>query len=146
MGNAAAVGRELREFLSNLMRDVMLLAADNVTNSTPVDTGHAASNWVLSTGSPYAGIDGSRAAVSTAAQEAGIERIQHYDIGRDGPIFLRNNVLYIQFLDQGWSQQAPPNYVALALQAAARRAPRGRKQSVRRVLRDMSRSAYVKTY
>jgi len=146
MGSASAIGKAIRDDLSRVLRDVMLLAADNVTNSTPVDTGHAASNWVLTVGSPYTGIDGSRAAVSTDAQEQGIARIQRYDIGRDGPIYLRNNVLYVQFLDKGWSQQAPANYVALALQAASRRAPHGRVQSTRRVLRSMARAAYVRTY
>lgn len=140
------IGQQIREDISRTLRDVMLLAADNVTNATPVDTQHAANNWVLSVGSPYMGIDGSRDAPSSAAQEAGITKINHYDVGRDGPIFLRNNVLYLQFLDKGWSQQAPAGFVATALMAAARRAPYGRKQSARKVLRAMSRAAYLKTY
>lgn len=124
----------------------MLLAADNVTNATPVDTGHAASNWVLSVGAPFTGIDGSREAVRTDAQDAGIARIEQYDVGRDGTIFLRNNVLYLQYLDRGWSQQAPPGFVAAALQSATRVARHGRKTAVRRVLRAMARAAYLKTY
>jgi hypothetical protein len=153
VAGSAAIGRELREFLSTTSRDVMLLAANNVTNSTPVSTdegshvgGHAASNWILSTGSPYGGIDGSPGHPSWSAQEAGIQKLQGYDIGRDGPIFLRNNVLYLQFLDRGWSQQAPPGFVATAFSSAVRIAPHGRKQAVRRVLREMAKAAYVKGY
>jgi len=146
MGNAAQIGRELRAELSKTIRDVMLLAADNLMNATPVDTGHASSNWVLSLGSPYTGIDGSRQAVSTVEQDRGIDAVTGYDIGRDGPIYLRNNVLYLQFLDQGHSQQAPAGFVGQAFMAASRRAPHGRKTSTKKMLRSMARSAYVKTY
>ena len=145
MGNAASVGRGLRDFLSKTMRDVMILAADNVTNSTPVDTGHAASNWILSLGSPFAGVVGSRENVDWSVQQAGIQKIRGYDIGRHGPrIFLRNNVFYMQYLDKGWSQQAEPGFVAKALMGGARAAPHGRKQAVRRMLRNMARAAYMK--
>lgn len=145
MGNSASVGRGLRDFLSKTVRETMLVAADNVTNATPVDTGHAASNWVLSTGAPYAGVCGSRKAVDTSAQRAGIEKISRYDIGRDGPrIYLRNNVLYLQYLDKGWSQQAEPGFVAKAIRGAAFRAPAGRKRAVGRMLRNIARAAYIK--
>lgn len=146
MAGAAQIGRDIRADLSRVLRDVMLLAADAVTNATPVDTHHAESNWVLSTRQPYMGVDGSRSAVSWAAQNAGIAALQTYDIGRDGKIYLRNNVLYLEFLDQGWSQQAPAHFVAMAFQSAARRAPRGRKTAVRKMLRDMSRAAYIRNY
>ena len=139
MGNAASIGRELRAHLSKTMSDMMLKAADAVTNATPIKTSHAESNWILSVRSPYSRVDGSPRAVSHAAQDAGIQLIQRYDIGKHGPkIFLRNNVLYVQFLDKN-SRHA--GFVAKALQSAARVA-RGRVQSARRVLRSMARSAY----
>jgi hypothetical protein len=144
MGNAASIGKELRADISKTLRDVMLLAADNVRNSTPVDTTHAANNWILTTGRPYGGIDGSRESPSHSAQDDGIADLMDYDVGRDGPIHLRNNVLYVQFLDQGHSQQADAGFVALAFQAATRRAPHGRKGSVRKMLRNMSKRAYAK--
>jgi hypothetical protein len=146
MGNAASIGRELRADISRTLRDVMLLAADNVTNATPVDTTNAANNWILSTGSPYTGVDGSRLAPSHTAQDAGIKALQGYDVGRDGKIYLRNNVLYLQFLDQGHSQQAPAGFVAAAFQGAARRAPRGRKSAVKKMLTGMARKAYIKGF
>lgn len=142
--NAAQIGRAIREDISNTLKQVMLLAADNVANSTPVDTGHATTNWILSTGTPYNGIAGSREAVSFAEREAGIAALQDYDVVRDGPIYLRNNVLYIQYLDKGSSQQADPGFVGAALQSATRRAPHGRKTAVRKMLRNMTRDAYRK--
>ena len=146
MGNAATIARELRADLSKTIRDVMLLAADNVTNATPVDTGNAANNWVLSTGSPFAGVDGSRESPSHVAQDEGIAKLQNYDVGRDGKVYLKNNVLYLQFLDAGHSQQADPGFVAAAFAGAARRAQHGRKRAAAKMLRNMSRTAYLKTY
>lgn len=147
MGNSASIGRELREHLSKVMRESMLVAELNVTNSTPVDTTNAANNWVLSVGAPFEGVDGSRESPSNSAQQAGREQIRNYDIGRDGPrIYLRNNVFYLQFLDAGWSQQAEAGFVARALAGAAWRAPADRRPAVRRVLHNMARHAYLKTY
>lgn len=130
--------------MSRALRDVMLLACDNLINSTPVDTGHASSNWILSTGSPHRGVEGSRENVTTAAQAAGIAALQDYDMVRDGKIFLTNHVFYLHFLNQGWSQQAVANFIYLAMIAAARRAPAGRKRAVRRMLTRMSHAAYVR--
>lgn len=145
MGNAASIGKAIREDISKVLRDVMLLAADNLANATPVDTGHASTNWILTTGSPYNGIAGSREQVSISEQVQGIADLQDYDVGRDGPIYLRNNVLYLKFLDAGWSQQAEAGFVGIAFQNAARRAPHGRKTAVKKMLRGMAKSAYRKS-
>src|SRR6185369_8509491 len=91
----AAIGREMRAALSKMMSDVMLTAADNVEAASPVKTGHLVSNFILSTGTPYTGVDGSPDAVSYAAQDAGREKVLSYDIGRDGKIYLTNNVEYL---------------------------------------------------
>lgn len=144
VSSAAQIGREIREHLSAVLRDVMLGAADAVTAATPVDTGNAQNNWILSTGSPHAGVDGSRLSPSSAMQEQGIAKIQRYDVGRDGPIYLRNNVLYVQYLDQGRSSQAPAGFVARAFLSATSQAPFGRKQAARKMLRRMGRAAYLR--
>lgn len=146
MAGAAAIGREIRAELSRTMASVMTLAQDNLRNSTPVDTTHASNNWILTVGKPSTLVDGSRVSPSTTLQDAGIRRMDTYDIGKDGPIYVRNNVLYLQFLDRGHSQQAPAGFVAVAMTNATRRAPHGRKQAVRKMLRNMARQAYLKTY
>jgi hypothetical protein len=140
----AKIGRAMREKLSQMLSDVMIAAADSVTRATPVDTGHAMSNWILSTGSPYAGIAGSRESVSFSEQAAGVAKIQRYDIGRDGKIYLKNNVDYMRFLAGGSSQQATRGWITIALQQGARLAPRGSKGRVRTLLRAMSKQAYRK--
>jgi hypothetical protein len=141
---AKRIGDEIRQAISKTLRDVMLLAEQNVSTSTPVDTGHAMSNWILSVGSPHSGVDGSRADVSFTAQARGRARVQTFDVGRDKRIYLRNNVPYVQYLDRGSSQQAPAGFVARAMAAALRKAPYGRKGAVRKMLRAMAKTAYKK--
>lgn len=143
MAGSAIIGRELRAAMSKTLRDVMLLAENNLENATPVDTGHASTNWILTTGQPHRGVVGSREAVDPVPQAAAVQKLQDYDIVRDGTIYLRNNVFYLHFLNQGWSQQAVANFVYLAMIAAARRAPGPRRAAVRRMLTKMSHAAYV---
>lgn len=145
MANAAQIGREIRAALSVTIRDVMLLVVENLKNSTPVDTEHARSNWIVTFKTPFTGVAGSREAVSYAEQEAGIARLERYDVGRDGRIHIRNNVPYVPYLDRGHSQQAPAGFVAMAIMAALRRAPRGRVESTRKMLRTLARTAIRRT-
>ena len=142
MAGSAAIGRALRADISRTMSAVMIRAYEAVVLATPVDTYHAASNWILSVGSPYTGVDGSRDAVSTAQQDQGLQEATRFDVGRHGKIFLRNNVEYLPFLDQGSSQQAPADFVANAFQSALIGQPRGRRTAVRKMLRGMTREAY----
>lgn len=138
----ASIGQGIRDRISSTVRDVMLLAFERVRSATPVDTGHVMSNWVLSAGKPYQGVDGTREAVSFGAQTAGVREMQRYDVGRDGQAYLRNNVSYLPYLDAGHSQQAPPNFVALAIQGGVSLAPRGMKTRVSNLLRRVARDAY----
>jgi hypothetical protein len=129
----AKIGKEMREALSGTMRDVMLAAAASVEAQSPVDTGHMQSNFVLSTGRPYGGVDGSRESVSRAAQDAGRAKMAKYDIGRDGPrVFLTNNVHYFKY-HQGFFTEA--------LMAGVQSAPRGMKLRSRKLLKSVARSA-----
>ena len=128
----AKIGREMREALSTMLSDVMLAAAESVEAACPVQTGHLVSNFILSTGSPYSGVDGSPDAVSYDAQNRGKDKIAKYDVGRDGRIHLTNNVPYLA--------QQPP-FVTEALMAGVAAAPRGRKTQVRRALKSMAKAA-----
>lgn len=141
---SAKIGRQIRADLSRVLSQTMLAVVDNLISTTPVDTGHARNNWVLTTRQPYTSEDGSRVAPSDAAQRAGIAKIQNYDIGRDGPIYLRDNVRYMQFLDAGSSSQAPAGFVGACFRDAANGVRRGFKVRVKKLLRGMAKSAYRK--
>lgn len=142
MGNAAAIGREIRADMSRTLRDVMREATYALVAATPKDTTHASNNWILTVKRPYEGIAGSPEAPSTMVQAQSIANLETYDIVRDGPIYLRNNVEYVEFLDSGSSPQAEPGWVAEAMQSAARAAPTHRQAQVRTMMTNMARKAY----
>lgn len=129
----AVIGREMRAALSATLRDVMLTAADAVEAACPIRTGHLLSNFILATGSPHQGVEGSPDAVSYAAQDAGREKVLAYDVGRDGKIYLTNHVDYLQY-------QRP--FVTQALMSGAAAAPRDMKQRSRQALRAMAKSSF----
>lgn len=120
----------LRDATARSSRRLALRSLELVTQNTPTDTGHAKSNWVLSVGAPYLRIDGSKEAVSTSAQAAGISRIKRYRIG-EGAIFLTNNVPYIVLLNLGSSTQAPAEFVERSLEQAV---------AEERVIRDLEKA------
>lgn len=131
----------MRKALSEMLSGVMTAAAQAVTEATPIQTGHAESNWILSTGSPHSGVEGSRESVSYAGQVHGLDKMESYDVGRDGRIYLVNNVSYLPDLDEGSSPQAELGFVARAILSASSSAPRGQRGRVRKALRAMGKSA-----
>ncbi len=144
MGNASSIGREIRSDISKTIGRAMILLTEDLRNATPVDTTNAASNWIPTTGAAFEGVDGSREEPSHAAQDAGIEKLRSYDVVRDGKVFIKNNVLYLQYLDAGWSQHAPPGFVAMVFNGAAQRATGTRGAAVKKMIRGMARHAFLK--
>jgi hypothetical protein len=130
MSQIREIMKSLRDATARSSRRLALRSLELVSQQTPIDTGHAQSNWVLSVGAPYTQIDGSKDAVSTAAQQAGISRIKRYRIG-EGAIWLTNNVPYIVILNLGSSTQAPSAFVEKALNQAV---------AEERVIRDLERA------
>ncbi len=128
----AAIGREIRAQLSETLASVMLTAADAVEANTPIQTGHLVSNWILSTGRPYQGVAGSRESVSYGAQDVGREKVLAYDVGRDGRIYLGNNVPYLTHV---------AGFVTESLMSAVAAAPRSQRAQARKMLKSMARSA-----
>lgn len=98
--------------ISRLALDI----AEILIDVTPVDTGWARANWVPSIGTPVENPVGDDQNVSTSAQERGIAEIFAYAATGEGqPIFISNNVPYIQALNDGHSQKAPAGFVDLAV-------------------------------
>ena len=132
---SARIGRSLREKLSKQLADVMLTAADACEAHCPISTGHLVSNFILTVRTPFTGVDGSPEAVSYAAQDAGREAVLAYDVGKDGKIYLRNNVEYLKY---------QPPFLTEALQAGVAAMPHGRKTATRKMLKQMARDIFKK--
>lgn len=86
-----------------------------LVTSTPVDTGWARANWVVSIGAPFQGVAGSPGAVTTGPQADGTARLLVYSLTQSPLIWITNNVPYIRKLNEGHSKQAPANFVERAI-------------------------------
>lgn len=93
---------------------LMINLQGELSRQTPVDTGWAANNWIPSLGTPVAETVGTPAAVDSSAITQGISVFGAWKIDR--PAYLRNNVPYIERLNEGSSdQQATPGFVDRAI-------------------------------
>ena len=118
------LGDEIEDEIEKVHRAVGLEITKDVILNTPVDTGRARSNWHTnlvkpdrSTREPFSkgenlGIGESQN--SGAAIAEGFSRIGLHRKGQD--IFITNNLNYIQFLNDGSSDQAPRLFVERAIQ------------------------------
>lgn len=103
-----------------------------LVTTTPVDTGRARSNWIVTTGSPATG-----EIVETNPEDASYDRtggealaqaravLEKYAV-EQGPVHITNNVPYIGRLDRGHSRQAPNGMTADAVLIGLRAAKRAR--------------------
>ncbi len=100
-------------------------ALHEVVRSTPVDTGLARSNWIVSLNAPslakvaphnpypkFSGPKVGETANADAAIQIGVGVISGF---RSGAIFIQNNLDYIAELNDGSSNQAPALFVQKAV-------------------------------
>lgn len=115
MATFASLGKYLKvasvEITTNASKLVRLGALEidkRLVLATPVDTGRARSNWLI-------GINRSRTETEeTILSPAGAIARGAATIATSRPgdaIWISNNLDYIDALNRGWSQQAPPGYV-----------------------------------
>lgn len=121
--NSATV---MKEVYGDVESEVRLLAHRIVSGlrqtpptGTPVDTGHARSNWLVGIGSPAGGPVGSKLRVVDNISRS-LALIQSWKLSR-GDINISNNVDYIEKLDDGYSKQSPADFVEKVVDEAIRR-------------------------
>lgn len=89
-------------------RAIIMKLFSAVILDTPVDTGRARSNWIVSTGKPtritVEKVDDAGAVIEDAQAE--VEQSSG-----DVVVYLNNNLPYIVRLENGWSKQAPEGMV-----------------------------------
>lgn len=110
--------------LDRLLRKTALVVDQTVVMETPVDTGRARSNWLVSVDFPITeeidaylpGENGSTESQNTAeALRQGREAVR--EAVATSTIHITNNLPYIARLNDGWSWQAPAGYVDEAIAA-----------------------------
>jgi hypothetical protein len=94
-----------------------------LVEDTPVDTGWARSNWLPSVGTPKREVVGKPSSLNAGAADSGRSEVVDWKIA-DGPIYITNNVPYIQRLNTGSSKQAPAGFVESAVQTEVNKANR----------------------
>lgn len=97
---------EAHDFVLNLTYKVW----DGIISLTPVDTGQARASWNMSKNVPnYSTIDEGDGLAAPSAPQISFTK------GEYPLIFIANGKDYIQYLEEGWSSQAPYGMVQITL-------------------------------
>ena len=105
----AAFGPKAAARVDNVRRGVVMKLFSAVILDTPVDTGRARGNWQVSAEQPIT-TPTDREDQSGRAPIAEVEQAAKASTG-DVPLFLSNNLPYIQKLEEGHSDKAPEGMV-----------------------------------
>jgi len=101
--------------MDDVVRGAMYGLSGNVIKTTPVDTGKARGNWVIS----MDGYTKVQTEVLDKSGERSLDRIarqlEGFQAGKTKSIWLTNSLPYIVMLEYGWSKQAPAGMVRLSL-------------------------------
>jgi hypothetical protein len=103
--------------LGNLMlAETSLEVLRQVSQQTPVDTGRARSNWFM-------GINAAERKTTEDTSGANVGQAEGVMLTIKGAdtVFVSNNLPYIERLNDGYSKQAPANFVEGAAQIARRK-------------------------
>lgn len=111
------------ELESAIVEDVQKVTAKLVTQlslMTPVDTGNAVANWIISVNSVDTSTETSVAGeAARAIPQKGLVKLNA--IKASDTVIVQNNQPYINRLNEGWwSQKAPANFVEQAIEVAKR--------------------------
>lgn len=134
MSDAERIMAKLEGAAEKVVRRIQLTAWQTLTSATPVDTGHARSGWLPTTGSPAdarldapkdRGDASSQAGARFAASATKAQQIAATYKLPQGKVFLTNPVPYIVYLNAGSSAQAPANFVDIAIAQAVKAGAKG---------------------
>lgn len=111
-------GRGIAKTVERVMRKAALVIDREVVRRTPVDTGRARSNWIVTFFEPadYSRVNIDHDGAAGLAESAAAVAAYKVDLG---PIYITNNVVYIGKLENGWSRQAPAGMAKQAVLAGA---------------------------
>lgn len=100
------------------VRKISMQTFSGIVLKTPVDTGRARASWVIGINRPLNSPDFPEGRKMSAAEAQSIANRQLATLGRLKPydtVFISNNLPYIEYLEDGSSEQAPSGMVAVTL-------------------------------
>lgn len=116
--NPRVVGKQIDQVIILVQKKVAFQLLEGIVNMTPVDTGRARGNWMVTIGSPSTEVKTETydkvGAGTIAAGRSTIESLTTL-----GAIYLTNNLPYILPLENGSSKQAPGGMVQVTLDRVA---------------------------
>tara|TARA_R110000824_G_scaffold214184_1_gene400457 strand:- start:992 stop:1411 length:420 start_codon:yes stop_codon:yes gene_type:complete len=112
------LGKNIEKGINNVVKAVGVAVSGTVVKATPVLTGRARSNWIVTLGSPSVRTvptygPGTTAIAGALAQGRGV--IAGRQLGQS--IHVTNNLPYIGVLNTGTSTQAASGFIETAIQA-----------------------------
>lgn len=122
------------KMLSLVPRMVAMMLYRNITAKTPVDTGRARNNWMLSVGQP----DLSTTEASSNNSEElfalggkAVAKLKNHKPGQS--IFITNSLPYIMRLEYGYSDQAPHGMVRVSIAEIGKQIPMAVSEAAKEV-------------
>jgi hypothetical protein len=119
------MAKELGPKLDDVIRKFAFVIAENIVvggevcSGTPVDTNFARASWVVGLGTEpgprFKGAQGTKGKQHYATPDLAPQLLE---MKAGEVLYLLNYAGYIQFLEWGWSQQAPYGMVAITLESA----------------------------
>ena len=108
--------------LQRVRRAVVLEILSGVVIRTPVDTGRARANWLVTVGKPanYSSLDTDKGGFATIHKAEAVRLGQMGDV-----VFITNNLPYIEALNDGHSGQAERGYIQSEVQRVKNNLTRG---------------------
>jgi hypothetical protein len=110
-----AFENETKERILTATKKVAFEVLKRVVEKTPVDTGRARGNWIVSVGAPDHSADGAEDKSSGGLATVSREATKIKAISEPATIFVQNNLPYIEKLENGSSVQAPAGMVAVTI-------------------------------
>lgn len=95
----------------HVIRRIAIECFRRIILGTPVDEGRARGNWQCTTGSMAGGTVENLDKTGAATIAAMTSEVSGWTPKDDLPAFITNNLPYIQRLNEGWSKQAPANFI-----------------------------------
>ena len=112
-----SIYKELQKEISDIRKDLVVEVVTQESRMTPIDTGLSSSNWFAarSVSSKTFSAPGVGSAGPLTAQQRIKRTVASFSDNLKAPIYVLNNVDYIEDLNTGTSNQAPAGFVDIAL-------------------------------
>lgn len=102
-----------------VVRRAAIAGSNALVIGTPVDTGRARGNYVITIGAPRFQVSDNLDPSGSGTLQQAQSVVSQWKVGK-GPIFITNSLPYIERLDNGYSQQAPNGMSKAAILAMKR--------------------------